>query len=59
MVTRRVKKFPMVLRPAWLPRQVRNASGNGGGLLLGYMPVVSLVFIISKRPLFDIFVEFR
>ncbi len=40
MVTRRVKKFPMVLRPVWLPRQVRNASGNGGGLLLGYMPVV-------------------
>ncbi|KJA12958.1 hypothetical protein HYPSUDRAFT_73169 [Hypholoma sublateritium FD-334 SS-4] len=40
MVTRRVKKFPMVLRPAWLPRQVRNASGNGGGLLLGYMPII-------------------
>ncbi len=38
----------MVLRPAWLPRQVRNASGNGGGLLLGYMPVVRL-FIFLQR----------
>jgi len=40
MVTRRVKKYPMLLRPAWLPRQIRNASGNGGGVLIGYMPVV-------------------
>ena len=30
----------MLLRPAWLPRQIRNASGNGGGVLIGYMPVV-------------------
>jgi hypothetical protein len=30
----------MLLRPAWLPRQIRNASGNGGGILIGYMPVV-------------------
>ena len=48
MVTRRVKKFPMVLRPVWLPRQVRNASGNGGGLLLGYMPVVSFALFLKK-----------
>ena len=41
LVTRRVKKYPMILRPAWLPRQIRNASGNGGGVLIGYMPVVS------------------
>lgn len=39
-MTRRVKKHPMVLRPAWLPRNIRNASGNGGGVLLGYMPIV-------------------
>jgi hypothetical protein len=32
----------MVLRAAWLPRQIRNASGNGGGVLLGYMPMVCL-----------------
>lgn len=31
----------MVLRAAWLPRNIRNASGNGGGILLGYMPIVS------------------
>jgi hypothetical protein len=41
LVTRRVKKYPMLLRPAWLPRQIRNASGNGGGVLIGYMPIVS------------------
>jgi len=40
LVTRRVSKYPMVLRPAWLPRRVRNGSGNGGGVLLGYMPMV-------------------
>ena len=40
MVTRRVKKYPMVLRPVWLSRQIRNASGNGGGVLVGYMPIV-------------------
>ena len=45
MVTRRVKKYPMLLRPAWLPRQIRNASGNGGGVLIGYMPIVG-----HKRP---------
>ncbi|KDR80462.1 hypothetical protein GALMADRAFT_117237, partial [Galerina marginata CBS 339.88] len=37
MVTRHVKKYPMVVRATWLPRNIRNASGNGGGLLLGYM----------------------
>jgi len=41
LVTRRVCKYPMVLRPVWLPRQIRNASGNGGGILVGYMPMVS------------------
>ena len=30
----------MLLQPAWLPCQIRNVSGNGGGLLLGYMPIV-------------------
>ena len=41
LVTRRVSKYPMVLRPVWLPRRIRNASGNGGGVLVGYMPMVS------------------
>jgi hypothetical protein len=35
----------MVLRAAWLPRQIRNASGNGGGVLLGYMPMVRLALV--------------
>jgi hypothetical protein len=29
----------MLLQPAWLSHQIRNASGNGGGVLVGYMPV--------------------
>jgi Plavaka transposase len=41
LVTRRVSKYPMVLCPVWLPRKIRNASGNGGGVLVGYMPIVS------------------
>ncbi|KAK6966673.1 hypothetical protein R3P38DRAFT_2815922 [Favolaschia claudopus] len=28
---------PMVLRAAFLPGKIRNASGNGGGVLIGYM----------------------
>ncbi len=31
----------MILRAAWLPRYIRTASENGGGILLGYMPIVS------------------
>lgn len=49
MVTRRVKKYPMLLRPAWLPRQIRNASGNGGGVLVGYMPIVSHNHLSAKE----------
>ena len=41
LVTWWVKKYPMILCVAWLPRNIRNASGNGGGILLGYMPIVS------------------
>ncbi|KAF8994667.1 hypothetical protein BDQ17DRAFT_1392381 [Cyathus striatus] len=41
LVTKRVKVYPMILRAAWLPRKIRNASGNGGGILLGYMPMVN------------------
>lgn len=28
------------MRPGFLTRQIRNGSGNGGGVLIGYMPVV-------------------
>ena len=52
LVTRRVSKYPMILRPAWLPRRIRNASGNGGGVLVGYMPMVS--FTWTSRSSLDI-----
>ncbi|KAJ7166717.1 hypothetical protein C8R46DRAFT_996401 [Mycena filopes] len=37
LVTKRITMHPMVLRAVCLPGDIRNASGNGGGLLLGYM----------------------
>ena len=40
-ITKGVKKHPVILRAAFLPGAIRNASGNGGGFLLGYMPIVS------------------
>ncbi|KAJ7591788.1 hypothetical protein C8J56DRAFT_1003241 [Mycena floridula] len=40
-VTTKVKKHLMLLRAAWLPSKIRNASGNGGGVLLVYMPIVT------------------
>ena len=42
-VSKTVKKHPIVLRPGFLPREIRNGSGNGGGALIGYMPVVCCV----------------
>ncbi|KAJ7464184.1 hypothetical protein FB451DRAFT_1352911 [Mycena latifolia] len=41
LVTKRVTMHPMVLRPVFLPADIRNASGNGGGVLLGYMTAFS------------------
>ena len=52
LVTRRVKKYPMLLQPAWLPRQIKNASGDGGGVLFGYMPVVRLPLPSINAPLY-------
>ncbi|KAJ7199827.1 hypothetical protein GGX14DRAFT_661239 [Mycena pura] len=37
MVTSHVKMFPIVLRALWLPSEVRNAAGNGGGVIIGFM----------------------
>ena len=31
----------MILCAAWFPKNIRNAAGNGGGILLGYIPIVS------------------
>ncbi|KAJ7347921.1 hypothetical protein DFH08DRAFT_808700 [Mycena albidolilacea] len=36
-VTKRVRKHPVLLRPLFLPSNIRNASGNGGGILFAYM----------------------
>jgi hypothetical protein len=49
LVTQRVKKYPMLLRAAWLPCQIRNASENGGGVLIGYMPIVSHDRLYAKK----------
>ncbi|KIJ48583.1 hypothetical protein M422DRAFT_162395 [Sphaerobolus stellatus SS14] len=39
-VAKTVKKHPIILRPGFLPSVIRNASGNGGGVLIGYMSIV-------------------
>ncbi|KAK6980868.1 hypothetical protein R3P38DRAFT_3117326, partial [Favolaschia claudopus] len=40
LVTSHVKMFPIVLRALWLPSEIRNASGNGGGVIIGFMIMV-------------------
>ncbi|KAJ7651825.1 hypothetical protein B0H17DRAFT_1269904 [Mycena rosella] len=37
VITKRVRKHPIVGRLASLPSVIRNGSGNGGGVLFGYM----------------------
>ncbi|KAH7106628.1 hypothetical protein BKA62DRAFT_687699 [Auriculariales sp. MPI-PUGE-AT-0066] len=39
-VSNKVRMYPIILRALWQPSHIRNASGNGGGLLLAYMPIV-------------------
>ncbi|KII82987.1 hypothetical protein PLICRDRAFT_58595 [Plicaturopsis crispa FD-325 SS-3] len=39
-MSKRVHMHPMIVRAAWLPGPIRNASGNGGGVLVGYMPII-------------------
>jgi hypothetical protein len=41
LVSRRVKMYPIVIRPLWIHSKVRNGSGNGGGVIVGFMPIVS------------------
>ncbi|KAJ7842571.1 hypothetical protein B0H14DRAFT_2586293 [Mycena olivaceomarginata] len=40
LVTKHVKMFPIVARCLSLPSEIRNASGNGGGVFLGFMVMV-------------------
>ncbi|KAF8586450.1 hypothetical protein K439DRAFT_1646238 [Ramaria rubella] len=39
-VSTTVTMHPILLRPGFLPGPIRNGSGNGGAVLLGYMPKV-------------------
>ncbi|KIJ57372.1 hypothetical protein M422DRAFT_148910 [Sphaerobolus stellatus SS14] len=39
-VAKTVTKHPIILRPGFLPSAIRNASGNGGGVLIMYMNIV-------------------
>ncbi|KIJ44987.1 hypothetical protein M422DRAFT_251626 [Sphaerobolus stellatus SS14] len=39
-VSTTVKMHPIIIRPGFLPSAIRNGSGNGGGMLIGYMPIV-------------------
>ncbi|KAL1740762.1 hypothetical protein HDZ31DRAFT_46862 [Schizophyllum fasciatum] len=36
-VTHNITKYPILVRALFLPDWIRNASGNGGGMLVGYM----------------------
>ncbi|KZT33764.1 hypothetical protein SISSUDRAFT_1010687 [Sistotremastrum suecicum HHB10207 ss-3] len=38
-VSSRVKKHPLVFRPCFLPRAIRNGSGNGGGVIIALLPI--------------------
>ncbi|EGN91961.1 hypothetical protein SERLA73DRAFT_157282 [Serpula lacrymans var. lacrymans S7.3] len=38
-IAKQVKKHPIIICPLFLPHKVRNASGNGEGVLVGYMPI--------------------
>ena len=49
MVTWHVRKYPMLLHPAWLPHQIRNASGNRGGILIRYMPIVCHKYLFKNK----------
>ncbi|KAJ7696268.1 hypothetical protein B0H17DRAFT_929612 [Mycena rosella] len=40
IVTKHVRKHPIVGRLASLPSAIRNGSGNGGGVLFGYMLII-------------------
>lgn len=47
-VSNKVKMHPMVLRALSQPAPIRNASGNGGGLLFGFMAIVSAYFARNR-----------
>ncbi|KAF7332654.1 hypothetical protein MKEN_00148200 [Mycena kentingensis (nom. inval.)] len=40
LVTKHVVMFPIVVRLLSLPSEIRNASGNGGGVIIGFMVII-------------------
>ena len=42
------KGYPVFARCANLPVEIRNSEGVGGGRLVGWLPIVSLLSIINK-----------
>ncbi|KZW01927.1 hypothetical protein EXIGLDRAFT_760523 [Exidia glandulosa HHB12029] len=42
LMTKTVKKHPVLARATWLPVEIFSASGNGGGILLILMPISGL-----------------
>jgi hypothetical protein len=49
LITKHVKMFPIVLRLLWLPSEIRNASGNGGGVFLGFMVMVKVQLAVQRK----------
>jgi hypothetical protein len=47
-VSRRVNMHPIVIRPAWIDFAIRNGSGHGGGLIVGFVPKVPACLNMSR-----------
>ncbi|KIJ48975.1 hypothetical protein M422DRAFT_161935, partial [Sphaerobolus stellatus SS14] len=50
-VSHATNKHSIVLQPVFLPSEIRNASGNVGGVFIGFMPIVH--FYLSLRLMKD------
>ena len=49
MITKRVRKHPILLHPAFLPRKIPNGFGNSSGILVGFMPVVRSIYCLASE----------
>jgi hypothetical protein len=48
-VSTKVKMHPILLRGLWIDSAIRNASGNGGSALLGYIIMVCNLWRCGRR----------
>jgi hypothetical protein len=48
-VSSHTSMYPILLRALFLPSQIRNGSGNGGGELAGHMVQVTLAYLFLCR----------